>query len=269
MQPEKKSMRDIAITVPLTSLESIQGQGVLRATALDEQWSLQSPSLRSLVSYEKLYIPQRIAHVPPPSSRPATVAGTRDGEGRFGFNLTDTTNRLGQPHDTCFRAGHAYSQPVGRPSTALPALNDEEPQSVPAAPIPQRNTRASTRKGWNRDPSSDINSKAWCSRTGTFTPSIKLGTDPLKTSGVHAYEKLSRFTKSNLTKSSFSSRAMPALIAAQQASSASRPSSRPASQLSNRSRPGSVQGNRVRGVQTGRSNSRPATQQSQRSDLGL
>ena len=60
-QPDK--MRDTAIYVPLTSLESISGQGVKRATGMDGGWCLAAPSLRNLVSHDGLYIPQPVAAV--------------------------------------------------------------------------------------------------------------------------------------------------------------------------------------------------------------
>ena len=78
-QPDK--MRDTAIYVPLTSLESITGQGVKRATGMDGGWCLAAPSLRNLVSHDGLYIPQPVAAVtgnqPSASTRPKSVSPTR------------------------------------------------------------------------------------------------------------------------------------------------------------------------------------------------
>merc|ERR1712070_232835 len=108
-QPDKA--RDTCVGVPLTSLESIAGQGVKRATALDGGWCLSAPSFSNLVCHDRLYIPQQIAQV---SARPRSA------------QLTPMAHKLST--ETLFST-HKYNQRPGRPVTALPRLQtDDEKQ---------------------------------------------------------------------------------------------------------------------------------------------
>lgn len=182
------------MVVPLTSLESIASQGVLRAQGT-ANWYAEQPSLECLVNKEHLYLPQRVADILPARARSALED-----------NRELPVQSLREP---AFRTGllipTSQKSQSWRPASALPKVygpeiwNDDNPWSDQNGAIARSGPTARTKAGKQpceyENPEEKItrytkkyHHKLYPSRTSKQAP---VWFAPVKNSQRHIFEKLS------------------------------------------------------------------------------